>query len=454
MSPLRATLRARGIEAPLRLAGALTLDALAATGALADHFGGTERRERRRAARRSARLQRWVRVAGALKGAFAKAGQFASLRYDVLDPEARAALDSLQDRVPPLPFETIRRCLERELGGALDAHFSELEEQPIGAASIAQVHAGRLLDGTPVAVKVLYPWIEAAMPHDLRLLRRALRRLVRGADDFDRLFGEFADGLARELDFELEARSARAIAANLSNQPGVIVPTIFDAQSTRRVLTMSRHDGHRIDDTDAFDARGIERRRIVEILAHAYGQQVFADGLFHADPHPGNLFLVAPSASDTLDAEPPRVLFVDFGLCKQLEPALRQALREAILALLQKDPSAFVDRMDQMGMIAAGARPLVEQRVVGMFERITGAGGALVLSGGQVLGIKDEAKQLLANTPGLQLPNDLLLYARTLSYLFALCERIEPNVDVMKISVPFLLKFLAQREAPAPDTAA
>ena len=121
-------------------------------------------------------------------------------------------------------------------------------------------------------------------------------------------------------------------------------------------------------------------------------------------------------------------------------------MREAIYALLQRQPTGFVDCMERMGMLAAGARPEVQRRVVGMFERIAGAGGALGLSGGQILGIKDEAKALLQETPGLQLPNDLLLYAKTLSYLFALCERLEPRIDMMKISTPYLLKFLAGRD--------
>ena len=437
---LRDGLRARGIEAPLRLLGCLAVDLLARTAAGGDILATPERRRQRRLERTTARVRRWVRAAAALRGAFAKAGQFASLRYDVLPPEARAALSSLQDRVPPLPFPVIEHCVERALGAPLESLFAHFDPEPIGAASIAQVHAAELPDGTRVAVKVMYPWVETALPHDLALLRRALRRFARGADDFERLFGEFADSLRTELDFDREARSAVAIAANLADHAAVVVPTIFESHSTRRVLTMSRHEGLRIDDRAGLVARGIDPRRVVEILAGAYGQQVFVDGLFHADPHPGNLFVI-----ESEDRQP-QVLFVDFGLCKQLDPELRRALREAILALLQRDPKSFVDHMDQLGMLAAGARAEVQQRVETMFERIAGKGGALAMSGSEVLGIKDEAKRLLSETPGLQLPNDLLLYAKTLSYLFALCERLEPDADVMKLSVPYLLKFLANRD--------
>ncbi len=320
--------------------------------------------------------------------------------------------------------------------------------EEIGQGGMARVFSAyHQSDGTPVAVKVQYPWLESALPRDLGLLRRGLKRLTRGADDFERLFEEFADGLRRETDFEQEALAAQQIATNLSSQKAVVVPRVFESHSTRHVLTMSLHGGLRIDDRTGLVERGIVPARIVEILAHAYGQQVFEDGLFHADPHPGNLFVLDEPGHE------PCVLFVDFGLCKQLEPALRQALREAIYALLRKDPAAFIDRMEEMGMLAPGSRAEVEVRVVAMFERIADRGSALSLSGGEVLCLKYESKQLLSLTPGIQLPNYLLLYAKTLSYLFTLCERLEPEVDVMRISVPYLLKFLAARDVTSPTAA-
>jgi predicted unusual protein kinase regulating ubiquinone biosynthesis (AarF/ABC1/UbiB family) len=187
---------------------------------------------------------------------------------------------------------------------------------------------------------------------------------------------------------------------------------------------------------------------VLETIARAYAKQVFVDGLFHADPHPGNLF-VLPDASDG-----PRVLFVDFGLSQQLEPELRDAMRKGIYALLQRDVAAFVGEMDRMGMIAPGCHDGVRRAVSSMFDRMGREGPALALGGRQVLTLKDEAKILLAQTEGLQLPNALLLYAKTLSYLFALGDRLDPEVDMLRLCVPFLLKFLADRgpirgEAPA-----
>lgn len=397
---------------------------------------------------------RAVRVLGALKGPFAKAGQFAAIRHDVLPASAAEALATLRDRVPPLPLSDLAPLVEHELGQPIDRAFASFEMQPMGAASIAQAHRARLADGTEVVVKIQYPWIEAALDVDLRLLRWVGRGVLRASGrspaelDFDRFFDEFAGGLAGELDFTEEARAAAEIDANLRDLPGVEVPRIVPERSSRRVLTMTFRPCVRIDDRAALAALGVRPAQVLETLARAYAKQVFVDGLFHADPHPGNLFVL-----DTPDAAAhPRILFVDFGLCRRLSPGLRQAMREGIYAVLKRDVETFVARMHDMGMIAPGAEPGVRDAVATMFERLAetgGRGGMLGASTSGVLALKDEAKRLLRDTPGLQLPNDLLLYARTLSYLFALGESLDPDVDLMKISIPYLLRFLAAAEVPA-----
>ena len=357
--------------------------------------------------------------------------------------------------MPPLPLATIRRCIEAELGAPLERHFTRFDPEPLGAASIAQVHRAALEDGTEVAVKVQYPWLEAALPADLALVRGLLglagRWLGRGSQDRARLFEEFASGLADELDFSREAAAAQEIACNLSGDASVVVPEIFPALSTRRVLTMRYHPSVPIDDADGLARLDVAPREVLAILARAYASQVFVDGHFHADPHPGNLFVVdEPSAADA-----PRLLFVDFGLSRKLDPALRDEMRRAIYALIRRDLPRFIDGMQRLRMFDAPSRPAVEAAVGAMFERIASGGGALGLGGSQVLSLKDEAKALLQQTPGLQLPADLLLYAKTLSYVFALGETLAPDVDMMKLSLPHLMRFLAQKEAaPAPTSEA
>jgi predicted unusual protein kinase regulating ubiquinone biosynthesis (AarF/ABC1/UbiB family) len=408
-----------------------------------------------RAERDAARLEREAALLAAalgdLKGPYAKLGQFASLRYDALPPEARRALDGLRDAVPPIPFAAVRALLEAELGRPLEQAFAELEPEPLGAASIAQVHRGRLADGRPVAVKVQYPWLRASLPRDLALLRGALGLATLGRSAGARrrrLFDEFAGGLAEELDFVREARVAAEIARNLAGDPGVVVPEVVESHSTGRVLTMAYHAAVPILDRAGLRRIGAEPAEVLEILARAYARQVFVDGLFHADPHPGNLFVLAERG-----AEGPRVLFVDFGLSRRLDPALRREMRLAIFAVLRGDSAAFLAGMERMDMVAPGAREGVRAAVEQMLGRLRGEAAApLALGASRVLALKDEAKRLLEETPGLQLPNDLLLYAKTLSYLFALGAELAPEVDMMKLTVPWLLRFLAERE-PGPALA-
>jgi ubiquinone biosynthesis protein len=400
------------------------------------------------AERRSVAAQReWtqlVDVLGALKGVFAKAGQFAANRHDVLPSEATEALAHLRDRVPPLPFPRIRTCIETELGAPLEDLFESFERVPLGAASVAQVHRARLPGGAPVAVKVQYPWLGRSLGGDLAIARLLLG-LVLGksaSGERGRLFDEFAAGVREELDFEREARVAGEIAENLAGDDQIVVPRMIASHSSPRVLTMEYRPAVSIDDANGLQRLGVVPARVLEILGRAYARQVFVDGLFHADPHPGNLFVLdEPSA-----AERPRVLFVDFGLSRRLDPKLRQELRQGIYAVMQRDIEGFLAAMQRMGMIARGHEWEVRTAVTGMFERLQGSDGALGFAGSEVLSLKNEAKALLGETPGLVLPNDLLLYAKTMSYLFALGDELAPEVDLLKISLPHLLRFLAERD--------
>lgn len=415
-------------------------------GRLGDVFVGPGARAHRRAARTTATTRALVACLGSLKGAFVKAGQFASVRHDLIPQAAAEALTELQSRVPPLPLDVIREQVESELGAPLERLFDGFDPEPLGAASVAQVHRARLPSGEIVAVKVQYPWVRASVPADLALLRFCVRAgswyTGRAVPNLDTVFREFREGLFEELDFEREARVAQEIAHNLADDPQIAVPRIIASHSTSRVLTMSTCETIPITDRAGLEARGIAPAAVLEVLGRAYAKQIFEDGLFHADPHPGNLFVV-----DEPDAEAlPRVLFVDFGLSKRLSPELQRDLRHGIYALLQSDLDGFVARMDDMGMIAAGAHDGVRAAVEAMFERVRESGGALSVPGQAILGLKDEAVELLRGTPGLQLPNDLLLYARTLTYLFALGEQLAPEVDLVVLSTPHLLKFLARRD--------
>jgi ubiquinone biosynthesis protein len=416
--------------------------------ALAAPFSGRPARAVRAAAWRERSARRLADTLGALRGAFVKVAQFAAHRPDVVPAPVALALARLRDEVPPLRFALVRATVEAELGAPLDRLFPVFDRAPLGAASVAQVHRARLPGGEAVAVKVQYPWLASALPADLALVRGLLALATRlgglRAIDRARIFDEFAVGLREELDFTREAEVAREIGRNLAGDPQIVVPRIVDSHSSRRVLTMSLVPALRISDAAGLARLGVAPRAVVEIVARAYAKQVFQDGLFHADPHPGNLFVIDEPGA----AARPRVLFVDFGLSRRLDPALRHELRRGLHALLARDLDAFLAGMERMGMIAPGAHDAVRAAVARMFGRVAAEGGALGLGGSRLLALKDEAKRLLWSTPGLQLPHDLLLFAKTLAYVFALGRELGPEVDLMRLALPDLLRFLAERDAP------
>jgi predicted unusual protein kinase regulating ubiquinone biosynthesis (AarF/ABC1/UbiB family) len=437
--------RRTGIPQLLVLAPALAGAAIALAGARAARgLSGARARRFADAAERRA-MQRIARALGRLKGPFAKLGQFGAVHLDVLPASASSALAPLRDRVPPVAFERIRAVVEAELGRPLESAFAEFAREPLGAASIAQAHLARLPTGEAVVVKVQYPWLADSLDTDLRIARGllvALGATRRARGGADALFREFADCLREELDFEREARVAGEIAANLAADAAVVVPEVVTPLSTRRVLTMRHHPAVGLSDAAGLARIGVAPGALVEILARAYSSQVFADGLFHADPHPGNLFVIDEPGA----ARQPRLLFVDFGLSRRLDPALRRELRDGIHALLRRDLPAFLDGMERIGAIAPGHRDDVARAVASMFERIARAGGGLALGGSAVLSLKAEAVALLRETPGLRIPIDLLLYAKTLAYVFALGAQLDPSVDMMKQCLPSLLRFLTEKE--------
>ena len=442
--------RSSGIEPVLRLLGWAIVAAWdRIVVALLSVFSGHARRQARLDAWRTRTTRRAVDVLGRLKGVYVKAGQFAGHRHDIVPGSASGALAALRDRVMPLPFERIRPVVESELGGRIEEWFTEFEPEALGAASIAQVHRARLPSGEEVAVKIQYPWLEASLAADLAIVRGLIRvtSWFRGTSliDWEQLFEEFAAGLRGELDFRREAAYASEIAANLASDTGIVVPTIVASHSAKRVLTMSYHEAIRISDLERLGAAGVDMTAVLQIVGRAYARQVFVDGLFHADPHPGNLFVLDEPEASTR----PRVLFIDFGLSRRLDPALRREMRQGIYSVIQRDLDGFIAAMNRMGMIAPDAEADVRESVHAIFVRIADQGGALGVSGSTVLSLKDEAKTLLQDTPGLQLPNDLLLFAKTVTYVFSLAAELAPDVDMVRLCLPYLLQFLAEKDREA-----
>ncbi|MFI5317320.1 MAG: ABC1 kinase family protein [Myxococcota bacterium] len=432
MSPARTAARR-----PKSAARTLTRAALLV--ALRD-FGPLSAR-RSRAERDSAAGRRVAQALGSLRGIYTKLGQHLATRVDALSDEFRAPLDALLESAPPVPFSLIRAEIERGLGSA--QRFAWIDPEPLGTASIAQVHRARLRGGAEVAIKVRHPELTPErVAGDLRGLRRALpllRPWLR-PDDARALLDEVGQALLRELDFEREGRAAEQIAAAFAGDSRVVVPRVHWQASSRSVLTLDYVPRVRLDDPVALAERGVTPQACLAIVVDAYGRQVFGDGLFHADPHVGNLYLVDSH-------EPPRVLFLDFGLAERLAPELREELRLGLQALLKRDADGLLAGLARMGAVLPGRES--EARAALAAALAAGAAGALGADVAGIQSLKQLGKRLLRESRAFRVPRELLLWARTLAYVYNLAERIAPGSDPMRLFLPHVLRFIATA-APGP----
>jgi ubiquinone biosynthesis protein len=401
---------------------------------------------RSRAERDTAAGRRVAQALGSLRGIYTKLGQHLATRVDALSDEFRAPLDALLESAPPVPFPLIRAEIERGLGSA--QRFAWIDPEPLGTASIAQVHRARLRSGSEVAVKVRHPELTPErVEADLRGLRRALpllRPWLR-PDDARALLDEVGQALLRELDFEREGRAAEQIAAAFANDSRVVVPRVHWEATGRSVLTLDYVPRVRLDDPAALAARGVTPAECLAIVVDAYGRQVFGDGLFHADPHVGNLYLVD-------SREPPRILFLDFGLAERLSPELREELRLGLQALLKRDVDGLLAGLGRMGAVLPGHES--EARAALEAALAAGAAGALGANVAGIQSLKQLGKRLLRESRAFRVPRELLLWARTLAYVYNLAERIAPGSDPMRLFLPHVLKFVTQSPGPQAERAA
>lgn len=408
------------------------------------------------AERRRATGRELAAALGELRGIYAKLGQYLALRSDVIPDEIREELQTLTDSAPASPFPAIRRALEEGLG-PIGQRFAWIDPNPIGSASIAQVHRAHMIAEGVVAVKVRHPELTPErLETDLRILRRALRRLRRrlGLREVDRMLEPLAETLREELDLEREGRIAEEIRANLADDPRIVVPRVHWGATGPNVLTVDYVPWIRLDDPAGLEAAGVRPEQCLAILAEAYGRQVFDQGLFHADPHPGNVFLVDESSPQRPPGDTrPRLLFLDFGLSKRLAESLRAELREGIHALLRRDVDALLAGLGRIGALVPGREAEAEAAIRQALD--AGAAEALSATPSTIEALKELGKQLLRESRAFRVPTELLLYARTLAYVFALSERIAPGHSPMPQLLPRLLGFLAGGDrAPVPPPTA
>ncbi len=381
--------------------------------------------ERRRHHAASAR--RLYATAVASQGLLIKTAQFLSGRPDVVPDEYIDVLAGLQDEVPPEPFDAIRGVVERELGRPLEAVFSRFDRLPIAAASLAQVHRAALRDGRDAAVKVQYPGIERLVRADLKnivVFCAVLNRLDRSLD-FRFIGEEMGRAIPKELDFINEGHNAEAIAANFEGVSDVVVPRIYWEHTRRRVLTMEYVEGVKITDVTAMERLGIDSADVAKILVVAFSEMLLEHGIFHADPHPGNL-LVAPG---------PKLVLVDFGQVKQIGPQFRFIFGQMTRALLAEDESAlgrsFRDLGFRMKLDTAAGYEQLGNAYVGNIAKQMSATGAGWADESMFRDSYREIMALLKANPVIKVPPDLLFVGRVMGLLNGLSQTLRSRTNLL-----------------------
>ncbi|HEY6867231.1 MAG TPA: AarF/UbiB family protein, partial [Candidatus Eisenbacteria bacterium] len=392
---------------------------------------------------------RFRALAIGMGGVLIKVGQFLSARLDVLPEEITSELAGLQDEVPPEDPGAVRRETESELGDTLERKFIAFDETPLAAASLGQAHRARLAgDPAEVVVKVQRPHIEDLIATDLAALRTVggwMNRFppIRERADVPALLAEFTRVLQGEVDYLAEGRNAERLAEQFRGRPEIRIPRVVWSHTTRRVLTLEDVYAIKITDYAAITAAGVDRADVARRLFDAYLQQIFRDGFFHADPHPGNLF-VAPGPGPAW-----RLVFVDFGMVGHVPPAARAGLREAAIAIGTRDSARLVRAFQSVGILLPHADLALLERAVGrVFEHLWGRSMSELRRMGprELSAFGNEFRELLYDLP-FQIPQDLILLGRTFGILSGMCTGLDPDFNAWVRLEPFARELIAEEAA-------
>lgn len=376
-----------------------------------------------------------------LRGIYIKAGQLISMMVNFLPNEYFEELKGLQDRVPAHDFKSIEKVLEKEYKQDFQKIFADFNQTPVASASLGQVHFAKLHNGEEVAVKIQYPEIDKIVDIDLKVWKRAFRILnffIPAETNYTNIYDNLKTVISKELDYLQEGENLELIQEHFKDDTRIEFPKVLWDYTTRKVLVLQRMHGIKITDIQALKEAGIEPKVVARLLINSYFKQLLADGIYHADPHPGN-FLVNPG---------PNITFLDFGAVETFPAEARDGLKEIVLGYMKKDENLVISGLRRMGFQSTVSDNTVfENSIKYYFAKVI----KLPLTGATKIDVKDyasfkdlnkmqvSARQLIRN---FQIPSYWFYMERTLLLLLGLVSTLDPNSNPIEMGFPFAIKYI------------
>jgi predicted unusual protein kinase regulating ubiquinone biosynthesis (AarF/ABC1/UbiB family) len=395
-----------------------------------------EKRDRRR--RKQAI---WIRETFLELGpTFIKLGQLFSTRADLFPAEYVEELSKLQDRVPAFGFDRVSEIVWQDLGKSIDDLFAEFDPIPLAAASLGQVHRARLHAGEEVVVKIQRPGLKKLFTIDLEILRGIAKyfqnhpKWGKGGRDWLGIYDECCKILWEETDYILEGQNADTFRRNFRTQDWVMVPRIYWRYSSLRVLTLEYLPGIKISHYEGLEAAGIDRSTIARQSATAYLQQLLTDGFFHADPHPGNLFILRDG----------RIAFIDFGMMDQLTQHTKETIAGSVVHLINKDYQALTDDFVNLGFLT----PDIDiSPIIPALERVLDNAIGESVGNFNFKTITDEFSELMFQYP-FRVPAQFSLIIRSLVTQEGIALSLNPDFKIVEVGYPYVAQRLLNGETP------